>query len=64
MPAAVKSAFDVAFWFADTALHDNEYMQPQKLQRLLFLSECKERGVQVITLQEPPAMCGEPSLMG
>ena len=39
MPAAVKSAFDVAFWFADTALHDNEYMQPQKLQRLLFLSQ-------------------------
>lgn len=39
MPAAVKSAFDVAFWFADTALHDNEYMQPQKLQRLLFLAQ-------------------------
>ncbi len=38
MPAAVKSAFDIAFWFADRALADNEYLQPQKLQRLLFLS--------------------------
>lgn len=39
MPAAVKSAFDVAFWFADMALEANEYMQPQKLQRLLYLSQ-------------------------
>lgn len=39
MPAAVKSAFDIAFWFADTALEENEYLQPQKLQRLLFLSQ-------------------------
>ncbi len=39
MPAAVKSAFDIAFWFADTALADNEYLQPQKLQRLLFLAQ-------------------------
>ena len=39
MPADVKSAFDVAFWFADTALAENEYMQPQKLQRLLFVSQ-------------------------
>lgn len=39
MPADVKSAFDIAFWFADTALNENEYMQPQKLQRLLFLSQ-------------------------
>lgn len=39
MAPAVRSAFDVAFWFADTALNDNEYLQPQKLQRLLFLAQ-------------------------
>ena len=33
------STFDVAFWFADTALNNNEYLQPQKLHRLLFLSQ-------------------------
>jgi uncharacterized phage-associated protein len=40
MPAAVQSAFDVAFWFTDQALNSNEYLQPQKLQRLLFLAQC------------------------
>lgn len=39
MPAAVKSAFDVAFWFLDKALGDGEYLQPQKLQRLMFLAQ-------------------------
>jgi len=39
VPAAVKSAFDIAFWFADVALDHNEYLQPQKLQRLLFLAQ-------------------------
>lgn len=39
MPAAVESSFDVAFWFYDRALNDNEYLQPQKLQRLLFLAQ-------------------------
>ncbi len=39
MPADVTNAFDVAFWFADTALNENEYLQPQKLQRLLFISQ-------------------------
>lgn len=39
MPAAVDSAFDVAFYFADMALHENEYLQPQKLHRLLFLAQ-------------------------
>ncbi len=39
MPADVKNAFDVAFFFADMALDDNEYLQPQKLQRLLFISQ-------------------------
>ena len=39
MPAACKSAFDVAYWFADVALDSNEYLQPQKLQRLMFLAQ-------------------------
>ena len=39
MTFAVKSAFDVAFWFADQALNENEYLQPQKLQRLLYLAQ-------------------------
>lgn len=39
MPTAVETTFDVAFWFADTALNHNEYLQPQKLQRLLFLAQ-------------------------
>ena len=40
MPAAAKSAFDIAFNFADKALDKNEYLQPQKLQRLMFLAQC------------------------
>ena len=36
---AVGTAFDVAFWFCDTALNENEYLQPQKLQRLLYLAQ-------------------------
>jgi len=39
MPADVNNAFDVAFFFADVALDQNEYLQPQKLQRLLFLAQ-------------------------
>jgi len=35
----VESTFDVALWFADTALEQNEYLQPQKLHRLLYLSQ-------------------------
>lgn len=38
-PAAVQSSFDVAYWFVDRALNDNEYIQPQKLHRLMFLSQ-------------------------
>jgi uncharacterized phage-associated protein len=40
MPAAANSAFDIAFKFADNALDKNEYLQPQKLQRLMFLAQC------------------------
>jgi len=39
MPAAVDSVFDVAFWFTDQALNENEYLQPLKLQSLLYLSQ-------------------------
>ncbi|MCW8915977.1 MAG: hypothetical protein OQK24_09005 [Magnetovibrio sp.] len=39
MTFAVKSTFDVAIWFADQALNENEYLQPMKLHRLLFLSQ-------------------------
>ena len=44
MPTAAKSAFDVAFNFADKALGKNEYLQPQKLQRLMFLAQCAYSG--------------------
>lgn len=36
---AVESTFDVAQWFCDTALNDSEYLQPLKMQRLLFLAQ-------------------------
>ena len=34
-----ESTFDVALWFADKALEKNEYLQPQKLHRLLYLAQ-------------------------
>jgi uncharacterized phage-associated protein len=39
MPAAADSSFDVAIWFCDRALHENSYLQPQKLHRLLYVSQ-------------------------
>jgi len=39
MTFASNSTFDVAFWFSDQALNENEYLQPQKLHRLLYLSQ-------------------------
>lgn len=39
MPIAAKSSLDVAFWLSDQALNDREYIQPQKLHRLLYLSQ-------------------------
>ena len=39
MPFAVKSCFDVVLWFSDKALNENEYIQPQKLHRLIFLAQ-------------------------
>jgi uncharacterized phage-associated protein len=38
-PSAVDSSFEVAFWFLDRAIEDGEYLQPQKLQRLLYLAQ-------------------------
>ena len=37
--AALESAFDAAFWFVDRAVENGEYIQPQKLQRLLYLAQ-------------------------
>ena len=37
-PTAVESSFEVAFWFLDRATDDGEYLQPQKLHRLMFLA--------------------------
>ena len=39
MPADVSNAFDVAFYFVDTAFAEDTHLQPQKLQSLMFLSQ-------------------------
>ena len=39
MPADIETAIDVALWFADQALNSNEYLQPQKLHRLMYLAQ-------------------------
>jgi len=39
MSFAVNSTFDVAIWFADQALNENEYLQPMKMHRLLYLAQ-------------------------
>ncbi|RED50977.1 Panacea domain-containing protein [Aestuariispira insulae] len=36
---AVPSAIDVANWFAEIARKEDIYLQPQKLQRLLYISQ-------------------------
>ncbi len=38
-PPVCDSPFDVAFWLIHRASADNEYLQPQKLQRLLYLAQ-------------------------
>ncbi|MQX35964.1 Panacea domain-containing protein [Roseospira navarrensis] len=38
-PPLTDSAFDVAFWMLDRALDDNEYLNPRKLHRLLYLAQ-------------------------
>ncbi|MCI0896624.1 MAG: recombinase family protein, partial [Chloroflexi bacterium] len=37
---------------------DRDRLQAQGLQRLVFLSECQERGVRLITCQGPPMFDG------
>jgi len=39
MTFASNSTIDIAFWFSDQALNENEYLQPQKLHRLLYLAQ-------------------------
>ena len=39
MTKKVNSAFDIAFYFIEKSEVDNQYLQPQKLQSLLFLSQ-------------------------
>lgn len=34
-----ESVFDAAEWFLDTALNDGEYLQPMKMQYLMYLSQ-------------------------
>lgn len=36
---AADTCFDVALWLIDRALDDNEYLQPQKMHRLLYLAQ-------------------------
>ena len=38
MKIVVRSALDVALWFNDRAFGDGEYLQPQKLHRLMYLA--------------------------
>ena len=38
IPSA-DSVFDVAEWFLDTALNDGEYLQPMKMQYLIYLAQ-------------------------
>lgn len=39
MPADVNNAFDISIFFDDMAEQEGAYLQPQKLQRLLFLAQ-------------------------
>ena len=50
-------------WIADGAVQtvgtlDRDRLQAQGLQRLIFLSECKDQGVEIITVQGPPMLDG------
>lgn len=38
-PPVLDSTFDAANWFLDKALNEGEYLQPQKLHRLLYLAQ-------------------------
>jgi hypothetical protein len=50
-------------WIADGTVQavdtlDRDRLQAQGLQRLIFLSECRDRGVQIVTVQGPPMLEG------
>jgi uncharacterized phage-associated protein len=38
-PPLLDSTFDEAKWFQDKALNEREYLQPQKLHRLMYLAQ-------------------------
>jgi uncharacterized phage-associated protein len=38
-PPLTDSTFDATFWLLDRALDDNEYLNPRKLHRLLYLAQ-------------------------
>ena len=38
-PPVCDSPFDVAFWLLDRALSDGDYLQPQKMHRLMYLAQ-------------------------
>lgn len=38
-PPAAESSFDIAYWFLDRARDEGEYLQPQKLHRLMYLAQ-------------------------
>jgi len=51
-------------WIADGTVQavgtfDRDRLQAQGLQRLIFLSDCRDRGVQIITVQGPPMLFGQ-----
>ena len=35
----LPSVFDATEWFLDTALNDGEYLQPMKMQYLMYLAQ-------------------------
>ena len=51
-------------WIADGKIQavgtlDRDRLQAQGLQRLIFLSECKDQGVHVVTVRGPPMLESE-----
>lgn len=38
-PPVCDSPFDVAIWLMDRAMEDGEYLQPQKLHRIMYLAQ-------------------------
>ena len=50
-------------WIADGTVQavgtlDRDRLQAQGLQRLIFLSECQDQGLEIITVQGPPMLEG------